>query len=333
MNFDNTHKKVKRTRTQPFYDYGVYDEQPLPYPSTASTSQDHETGGGGNEPNGDISPDAEFSITINGTASTQDPQGIVIPATSFTLGCVDGTYTLTHPNVNSSTAPSDTVEKEISLNQSLSATFPVADGDEIYTVYGKIKYNITNGKITGISNDSKIVAVAAEDVDDKVGWDVESSTFTFNIGSVMASKRGSQRRVFVNQVHSGPYLHGFNAIEPVSVFSFEIIRANDGTNNVVVAQGFVMDANGNTITPTGSAQDPQQGTKFGFGNSIYINVSLSTGSITGATLSTTAGTPSSSTAVIPVGSVSSDGVITNGLKGKSVVQVYACGNNNFFDTF
>lgn len=322
MKFDNTHEKVKRSRTRPFVDYGVHDEPDFPPASTASTSQEHETGGGGDEPNGDIAPEAEFSITINGTASTQDSEGTLIPASVFTLGCLAGTYTLTHPNVQS--ASSDTVTKEISLGTSLSADFTVSDGDKIYIVYGKIKYVISaSGYITDISNDSTIVAIDADSNTDKQGWDKEAGIFTFKIGTVTASKRGSQRRVFVNQIQSGSYLHGFTPVEPQPpATAFQIVPVTVGNNNYVyVAPGSV-----NGVFATGTNVNALRTSTV---QNIWLKVDLdeSTQLVTSCSITGIEPTASFTVAKYGIGSYS-DTNITQGVIGS--LSLTSCGPYHYF---
>jgi hypothetical protein len=118
----------------------------------------------------------------------------------------------------------------------------------------------------------------------------------------------------------------FGVDEPL--YAFKILKSTTVASNVVVARGSVQSSNGDPVFPPQTNVDPQSGSKFNFGSTIYLNVTLSGGTVTSAAVSTSAGTVSETKAVIVIGSVSSGGVITQFIKTGLII--YSCGDNQFF---
>ena len=112
------------------------------------------------------------------------------------------------------------------------------------------------------------------------------------------------------------------------LYAFEILQSTTGVSKVVVARGSVQSPNGDPVFPPQTNVDPQSGSQFNFGSTIYLNVTLSEGTVTSAAVSTSAGNVSETKAVIVIGSVSSGGVITQFIR--TGLLIYSCGDNQFF---
>lgn len=149
------------------------------------------------------------------------------------------------------------------------------------------------------------------------------------------SKRKRQRSMW-SSFDSGEMLAGspmdFKADTPIGatedLFAFKIIQYNNDPSKVVVALGSVQSPNGNPVFPPQSNIDPQSGSTFSSGSTLYLNVTLTNGTVTAAQVSTSAGTVSSTKAVVAIGSVSSGGFISQFVRNN--LFIYSCGDNQFF---
>lgn len=160
---------------------------------------------GADNPNGDSGSNAEeYAILINGTSPTQN-QGIIIPASTFIIRVNAGTYEMSGPRVKSGTS----VTATLSAVTGFTGDFPVADGYNLFTVYGKVVFTKdTDGFISGTTGATSIIVEEGNQFSSTVGWsklDEANPEHVFQIGSVAGSKKGLQRAVFVSQVHTGPY--------------------------------------------------------------------------------------------------------------------------------
>ena len=174
------------------------------------------SGSGDDNPNGDKTGGGDFAITVDGTAVTEDSDGLPVYASTVSLDCNSGHVILL-------VGGSATAANEIDHTGSFSASFSVADGNAFFGVYGQVVYNtsVVNGVrvVSGdpvshsshsnaiFINTSAIVAGAFKD-----GWsrasdfDTNSNeplVYMFPIAVVCLQKAGNNRRVFVNQIQSG----------------------------------------------------------------------------------------------------------------------------------
>jgi hypothetical protein len=165
--------------------------------------------GGEGDPNGDTgTSEDEYAILINGTKPVSD-SGTVIPASSFIIRVNAGTYEMGGPRVQDGATVTTTLE----LITGFTGDFPVADGYNLFTVYGKVVFEKDGetGLINGTTDASKIIVEEGNQFSSTVGWsklDKANPEHVFQIGSVAGSKFKLQRAVFVSQVHSGPYKAG-----------------------------------------------------------------------------------------------------------------------------
>lgn len=113
-----------------------------------------------------------------------------------------------------------------------------------------------------------------------------------------------------------------------SAHAFQIINYKDAESKVVVALGSVQSPNGDPVFPPQTNIDPQSGSTFDYGSTLYLNVTLSGGIVTAAEVSTSSGTVGENKAVVVIGSVSSDGFI--GQLVRNNLFIYSCGDNQFF---
>jgi len=123
----------------------------------------------------------------------------------------------------------------------------------------------------------------------------------------------------------------FNSDVPSSggeLYAFKILQSTTSASKVVVARGSVQSPNGDPVFPPQTNVNPQSGSQFNFGSTIYLNVTLSEGTVNSAEVSTSADGVSATKAVIVIGSVSSDGEITQLIRNGLLI--YSCGDNQFF---
>ena len=170
-----------------------------------------DSGSGDENPNGDKTGGGDFAITVNGTVPTTDSDGLPVYASTVSLDCNSGHVILL-------VGGSATASNEIDHSGSFSASFPVANENAFFGVYGQATYNTsvvngvrvpsgdpTSGSI--VINTSASVATTFKD-----GWSRASDfdtnaneplVYMFPIGVVCLQKAGNNRRVFVNQIQSG----------------------------------------------------------------------------------------------------------------------------------
>ena len=208
--FDATFDRIKRPRNKHVLSQVIYSPTPNFYGSNSSGGIARDSSDGDSDPNGDTgSGDDAFAIKINGTAPTQDSSGTVIPATSFTISVNSGDFTLDAPIVRPSSNP---LTQQISMNTNETGDFPTGDGFKEFIVYGKVTFerDTTSRQYSNIVNaSSRIFAIESENMTDKIGFDdleEDNPTFCFHIGTVRATSFSNIRRVYVTQVHTGPYL-------------------------------------------------------------------------------------------------------------------------------
>lgn len=172
--------------------------------------------GSGDNPNGDKTGGGSFAITVNGTAPTIGPDGLPVYASTVSLDCTKG-------NVILLVGGSATASNEIDHSGSFSASFPIANENAFFGVYGRVTYNtsVVNGvrvpsgdPISPVTDPSEIVINTSANVATtfKDGWSRASDfatnankplVFMFPIGVVCLQKDGNNRRVFINQIQSG----------------------------------------------------------------------------------------------------------------------------------
>jgi hypothetical protein len=208
--FDATFDRITRPRNKHVLNQVIYSPTPNFYGSNASGGIARDSSDGDSDPNGDTgTADDEFAIKINGTAPTQGSDGIVIPASSFTISVNSGSFTLDAPIVRPSSNP---LSQSISMNQNETGDFPVSDGFKEFIVYGKVTFgrDSSTRQYSNIVNaSSRIFAIESDNMDDKIGFSdlkEDNPIFCFHIGTVRATSFSNIRRVYVTQVHTGPYL-------------------------------------------------------------------------------------------------------------------------------
>ena len=216
--FDATFDRLKRPRGRNIQSQAIYSPTPNFYGSNASSGFAEDSTDGDTNPNGDTgSGDDQFAIKINGTAPSQGSGGTVIPATSFTISVNSGSFTLDAPIVRPSSNP---LSESISMNTNETGTFPAGDGFIEFIVYGKITFerDADSRQYSGIVNaSSRIKALESDSMSDKIGFDNlegDNPTFCFHIGTVRATSFSNLRRVYVTQVHTGPYLRSKEVSPP-----------------------------------------------------------------------------------------------------------------------
>ena len=161
--------------------------------------------GGEGDPNGDTgTSEDEYAILINGTKPVSE-SGTVIPASSFIIRVIAGTYTMGGPRVQDGG-----VTTTLELITGFTGDFPVADGYNLFTVYGKVVFEKDGetGLISGTTDASKIIVEEGNQFSSTVGWsklEEANPEHVFQIGSVAGSKFKLQRAVFVSQIQVGPY--------------------------------------------------------------------------------------------------------------------------------
>ena len=171
-------------------------------------------GSSGSNPNGDKNGGGGFSITVNGSAPVIGPDGLPVYASTVSLDCNPG-HVILLAGGSAATA------NQIDHSGSFSASFPIANENAFFAVYGQVTYGTTTSEkrvtpsgdpISPGTAPSKIVidtsANAATNFKD--GWSRASDfdttnnlVYMFPIGVVCLQKDGNNRRVFVNQIQSG----------------------------------------------------------------------------------------------------------------------------------
>jgi hypothetical protein len=203
--FDNTVNKIRRGRSRVSTSQSIYDSLPPPASSGASTGQADNSGEDTN-PNGDTGALlGQYAIKINGT-SPSEGEGVPVPSSSYTISVNDGQFTVGGSRVSPDSGELTTI---LTDGPSTSASFPIGDGAQFYTVYGAVRFGKDDfGFLDEIKSASSIFVRKYDDVGSlKEGFsklDTDEPEYVFQIGSVGGTKRGFNRWVHVSQVHVGP---------------------------------------------------------------------------------------------------------------------------------
>ena len=332
INFDNTTQKIRRSRPQPFYDYGVKDRNFDPFGSNASTGQGRTYAEGEiTDPNQDTGDgDGEFAILINGAQPTQSGS-IVIPASSFTIRCNSGDFTITRSGISAGgTSPNTLGPETLVLNTGFSADFPVGDGFKDFIVFGVVVFSKnSDGYVNAIVSNNggtyntKIYVTEAADSTPKFieGFSdlkEEFPLYMFRIGTVRATKSGSLRRVYVTQIISGNLEVGDNLpTVDTDLFAFKVV--DDGDGSVSVKNGSVNTKVATGLSPSGKPTE------------LWLKVTFdeNDGQVTGASVVTSTGTTSSTQDYRQIASITWGGqnnntpTIIQGIKGNQ--SIASCG--------
>ena len=200
----------KLGRSADFQDMGVHDYHQAFAGSTASSGA-ADTSGTNDDPNQDTGTgDAPFAILINGAAPSQSGS-TVIPASSFTIGCNSGNFTITRAGIDAGgTSPQTLGPEELELNSNFSGSFTTGDGFKDFIVFGVVVFSKNSAGrpnaivSSGNGYNTKIYVRDAEDsspnfVEGFSDKDTANPLYMFRIGTVRATKSGSLRRVYVTQ--------------------------------------------------------------------------------------------------------------------------------------
>ncbi len=341
--FDNTSNKIKRTRSRLSINQSIYDNLTGIYPSTASAGNTSD--GEGEDPNQDTGEgEGAFVIKVNGVSPTSSSDGVIVPSSSFTISVTKGNFSLTHERaiaVGNSAPYSKTIgPHELKQFQTYTADFTVGDGFKDYIIYGVVvaKNEKVQGysKITGIvnsrgGNPSYNTGIVVADVTDSSqdnkyykDWtfvSTDNPVYMFMIGTVRATKNGSLRRAYVNQILAGTANVGDNLIDPDDddEFSFKIVDTGNGS--VRVLSGGV---NTEIATEIELSGKPTQ---------VWLKVNFSEDEVTSAQVVTESGTRSESEDYVLIGQITWDGdspSIAQGIKGS--LSVASCGKTHAWGT-
>ena len=324
----------KLGRSADFQDMGVHDYHQPFAGSTASTGV-ADTSGTDDDPNQDTGTgDAPFAILINGAAPSQSGS-TVIPASSFTIGCNSGDFTITRAGIDAGgTSPQTLGPEELSLNTSFSGTFTTGDGFKDFIVFGVVVFSKNSvgrpNEIVDSGNgyNTKIYVRDAEDSSPKFveGFsdkDTANPLYMFRIGTVRSTKSGSLRIVYVTQSVVGNDEIGDGLPEIGDLFAFKVVDDGDGT--VSVTTGTV-----NTVTATGL-------TPAGQLDELWLKVTFNTDDeVTAAEVSETAGTPSATSDARQIATITWGGTgnntptIAQGIKGSQ--SIASCGATHQWGT-
>lgn len=330
---DNTYSKQRKTRTAKFTDSGIYDSSNIPFASTASTGSP-DISGTYDDANADTGTGtAPFAILINGAAPTQSGP-TVIPASSFTIGCNSGNFTITHAGIDSGgTSPQTLGPEEISLNTNFTGDFTAGDGFKDFIVFGVVVFSKNSeGKANAIVNsnaggtyNTKIYVRDAEDSTPKfVEGFSEGKTanplYMFRIGTVRATKSGSLRRVYVTQMVAGNNEIGDDLPSDGDLFAFKVVDDGDGT--VSVTTGTVNTETATGLTPSGKP------------TALWLKVTFDNdGVVTAAIVDIVAGTTSATNDARQIASITwnvDTPTIVQGIKGSQ--SIASCGATHQWGT-
>ena len=325
----------KLGRSADFQDMGVHDYHQPFAGSTASTGT-ADTSGTNDDANQDTGTgDAPFAILINGAAPAQSGS-TVIPASSFTIGCNSGDFTITRAGIDAGgTSPQTLGPEELSLNTSFSGTFTTGNGFKDFIVFGVVVFSKNSeGRANAIVDsgngyNTKIYVRDAEDSSPKFveGFsdkDTENPLYMFRIGTVRSTKSGSLRRVYVTQSVVGSNEIGDDLpAADGDLFAFKVVDDGDGT--VSVTTGTV-----NTVTATGLTPEGQP-------DELWLKVTFNTDDeVTAAEVSETAGTPSATSDARQIATITWGGTgnntptIAQGIKGSQ--SIASCGATHQWGT-
>jgi hypothetical protein len=326
----------KLGKSADFQDMGVHDYHQPFAGSTASTGNPN-TSGINDDANQDTGTgDAPFSILINGAAPSQQGS-TVIPASTFTIGCNSGNFTITHAGIDSGgTSPRTLGPRELELISSFSGDFPVGDGFKDFIVFGVVvfsknpegKANEIVGSNAGGTYDTKIYVRDAEDsspafVEGFSEGLTANPLYMFRIGTVRATKSGSLRRVYVTQVIAGNNEIGDDLPTPTDLFAFKVVDDTDGT--VSVTTGTVNTVTATGLTPTGKPTE------------LWLKVTFDTdGVVTAASVEESSETTSATEDYRQIASITWGGesnntpTIVQGIKGSQ--SIASCGATHQWGT-
>jgi len=294
--------------------------------------------GGDQDPNQNTGDGlAPFAIKING-AGADTSGGTVIPASSFTIGCNSGNFTITHEGIDAGgTSPRTLGPEELELITSFSGDFTTGDGFKEFIVFGVVVFSKNaDGKANAIVSSNAggtyNTKIYVRDAEDSTPAFVEGFSegltanplYMFRIGTVRATKSGSLRRVYVTQIIAGNNEIGDDLpTTPTDLFAFKVVDDTDGT--VSVTTGTV-----NTETATGL-------TPAGKPTALWLKVTFDTdGVVTGASVQTNSGTTSETEDYRQIASITWGGTgnntptIAQGIKGSQ--SIASCGETHQWGT-
>jgi hypothetical protein len=346
MDFQIQNSKIPAPRLSP--DFGVSEipnaSSVLPdslvaqgittFPETPQMSSFGGQDGGDQDPNQNTGDGlAPFSIKING-AGADTSQGTVIPASSFTIGCTSGNFTITRAGIDAGgTSPQTLGPEELELNTGFSGDFTTGDGFKEFIVFGVVVFSknsagrpnaIVSSNAGGTYN-TRIYVRDAEDstpkfVEEFSDLETANPLYMFRIGTVRATKSGSLRRVYVTQSVVGDEEIGDGLPEIGDLFAFKVVDDGDGT--VSVTTGTV-----NTVTATGL-------TPAGKPTALWLKVTFDTdGEVTAASVQTSSGSTSETQDYRQIASITWSGdvpTISQGIKGSQ--SIASCGATHQWGT-
>ena len=274
-----------------------------------------------------------FSITING-AGADTSGGTIIPASSFTIGCTSGNFTITRAGIEAGgTSPQTLGPEELSLNTGFSGDFTIGDGFKDFIVFGVVVFSKNAaGKANAIVNsgngyNTKIYVRDAEDSTPKFIEGISDQgtanpIFMFRIGTVRSTKSGALRRVYVTQSVAGDENAGDGLQADTSAnYAFKVVDDGDGTVSVTV--GTVNTSTATALTPSGKP------------TALWLDVTFdaTSGDVTAAAVAITSGTTSSTKDYRQIATITWDGdtpTIVQGIKGSQ--SIASCGATHQWGT-
>tara|TARA_R110000787_G_scaffold117669_1_gene228356 strand:- start:1517 stop:2566 length:1050 start_codon:yes stop_codon:yes gene_type:complete len=290
--------------------------------------------GGDQDPNQNTgNGTAPFSITING-AGADTSGGTVIPASSFTIGCNSGNFTITRAGIDAGgTSPQTLGPEELELNTGFSGDFTTGDGFKEFIVFGVVVFsknsagrpNAIVGSNAGGTYGTRIYVRDAEDstpefVEGFSDLNTANPLYMFRIGSVRSTKSGSLRRVYVTQSVVGNDEIGDDLpAADGNLFAFKVV--NDGDGTVSVTTGTV-----NTVTATGL-------TPTGKPTALWLKVTFADDVVTAASVQTSSGTTSETADYRQIASITWNvdvPTIAQGIKGSQ--SIASCGATHQWGT-
>lgn len=281
--------------------------------------------GGDQDPNQNTGAGtAPFAIKING-AQPDTSGGTIIPASSFTIGCNSGNFTITKSGINAGgTSPQTLGPEELSLVSSFTGDFPVGDGFKEFIVFGVVVFSKnTAGFVNAIVDsgnnyDTKIYVRDSENNSPQFieGFSYLSSAnpiYMFRIGTVRSTKSGILRRVYVTQIFSGDLEIGDNLpTVDTDLFAFKVVDDTDGT--VSVTTGTVNTETATGLTPSGKPTE------------LWLKATFANDLVTAAEVVTASGSTSETADYRQIASISWNGdspTISQGIKGSQ--SIASCG--------
>ena len=328
----------KLGRSADFQDMGVHDYHQPFAGSTASTGAP-DTSGTNDDANQDTGTgDAPFAILINGAAPEQSGS-TVIPASSFTIGCNSGDFTITRAGIDAGgDSPQTLGPEELELNSGFSGTFTTGDGFKDFIVFGVVVFSKNSeGRANAIVNENaggtyntRIYVRDAEDSTPKFveGFsdkDTANPLYMFRIGTVRSTKSGSLRRVYVTQSVVGSNEIGDDLPTPDgNLFAFKVVDDGDGT--VSVTTGTVNTDTATGLTPSGKPTELW----------LKVTFSATTGYVTAAQVATASSAASETNDSRQIATITWGGTggntptISQGIKGSQ--SIASCGGTHQWGT-